>query len=268
MTSRLAIVYCALLQEGQYNGDGYNNPNRYSTDLGLPVEAWCGDFVSWVYWKYGLALPSMQAGHRTGFSYTGDGWAYAASIGATYESYRAQLGDLIIFDWHDGGLEYDHVEMVVGYDAAAGVLHTIGGNSGPANEPGDWFEGNGGVHRHAWPCPSGVGNPDMWGAINTGILVHFGPDNPVHHPPTPATRVPPFPGRTLVLKSPFIQGADVQQWQRQMVARGWSLDVDAVYGPQSRDVCLAFQTQKGLQVDGQVGPQTWTASWALPVTRQ
>ncbi len=55
-------------------------------------------------------------------------------------------------------------------------------------------------------------------------------------------------------------------WQEQMVRRGWSLGVDGAFGPQSRRVCLAFQQEKGLTVDGVVGPRTWRAAWRAPIT--
>lgn len=62
------------------------------------------------------------------------------------------------------------------------------------------------------------------------------------------------------------QVPDVRTWQQQMRARGWTLDVDQVYGPGSEQVCRQFQQEKGLGVDGLVGPQTWTATWNAPVT--
>ncbi|HEY2309451.1 MAG TPA: peptidoglycan-binding domain-containing protein [Streptosporangiaceae bacterium] len=62
------------------------------------------------------------------------------------------------------------------------------------------------------------------------------------------------------------QVPDVRTWQAQMSARGWTLDVDQVYGPGSEQVCRQFQSEKGLGVDGMVGPQTWAATWTAPVT--
>jgi hypothetical protein len=59
---------------------------------------------------------------------------------------------------------------------------------------------------------------------------------------------------------------DVGVWQAQMSARGWSIGVDSVFGPQSEDVCRSFQSEKGLAADGLVGPDTWSASWTAPVT--
>ncbi|WP_374225333.1 peptidoglycan-binding protein [Streptomyces sp. AC602_WCS936] len=48
--------------------------------------------------------------------------------------------------------------------------------------------------------------------------------------------------------------------------RGWSISVDGVYGPGSRNACLAFQREKGLAADGIVGPATWQAAWVAAVT--
>jgi len=59
---------------------------------------------------------------------------------------------------------------------------------------------------------------------------------------------------------------DVRTWQQKMRDRGWSIDVDQIYGPQSDGVCRQFQAEKGLGVDGLVGPDTWNATWNAPVT--
>jgi peptidoglycan hydrolase-like protein with peptidoglycan-binding domain len=59
---------------------------------------------------------------------------------------------------------------------------------------------------------------------------------------------------------------DVQVWQAQMSGRGWSLSVDGEYGPESESQCRQFQSEKGLGVDGLVGPQTWETTWSAPIT--
>jgi peptidoglycan hydrolase-like protein with peptidoglycan-binding domain len=59
---------------------------------------------------------------------------------------------------------------------------------------------------------------------------------------------------------------DVRTWQQQMQARGWTVGVDGKYGPQSEGVCEQFQAEKGLKVDGLVGPATWGAAWTAPLT--
>lgn len=56
-------------------------------------------------------------------------------------------------------------------------------------------------------------------------------------------------------------------WQNQMAIRGWNIgEIDGDYGSQSEAVCLAFQEEKDLEVDGIVGPETWAASWEAPIT--
>lgn len=81
-------------------------------------------------------------------------------------------------------------------------------------------------------------------------------------PPT-NTIAPAFPG--TLLKN-YTQGHGTAQWQTQMHARGWSIMIDDKYGNQSETICRQFQAEKGLQVDGIVGPITWDATWTAPVT--
>jgi peptidoglycan hydrolase-like protein with peptidoglycan-binding domain len=70
----------------------------------------------------------------------------------------------------------------------------------------------------------------------------------------------------------MMAGEDVGDWQAQMAARGWSLSVDAFYGPQSADVCQSFQAEATAEgydtggVDGAVGPKTWALAWTKPIT--
>lgn len=55
-------------------------------------------------------------------------------------------------------------------------------------------------------------------------------------------------------------------WQQRMKDRGWPITPDGVYGNETREVTMNFQREKGLTVDGEIGPQTWDAAWTLPVT--
>jgi peptidoglycan hydrolase-like protein with peptidoglycan-binding domain len=58
----------------------------------------------------------------------------------------------------------------------------------------------------------------------------------------------------------------IATWQAQMQHRGWALPPTGVYTRQSERICRAFQTEKGLVVDGLVGPVTWGAAWEAPIT--
>lgn len=63
-----------------------------------------------------------------------------------------------------------------------------------------------------------------------------------------------------------VDSTNVHTWQQQMRNRGWGISVDGDYGDQSYDICRQFQAEKGLGVDGLVGPNTWAATWNAPVT--
>lgn len=76
---------------------------------------------------------------------------------------------------------------------------------------------------------------------------------------------PPYPGFPLVYP-PLRTTNACREWQTQMQRRGWQIGVDGSYGPVSKAVCIAFQREKGLRVDGIVGPSTWLASWVAPIT--
>lgn len=59
--------------------------------------------------------------------------------------------------------------------------------------------------------------------------------------------------------------ADVLTWQTEMAWRGWTIDVDQVFGPKSEEACRRFQAAQGLEADGLVGEATWEVTWATPV---
>lgn len=109
--------------------------------------------------------------------------------------------------------------------------------------------------------------------FETLVLGHTPP------PPPPHTTAPAFPyASTDYLGQPSsdkhchsgyyggIDTVNVHTWQAQMTGRGWTISQDGQYGPQSDQVCRQFQAEKGLAVDGFVGPHTWATTWTSPVT--
>jgi peptidoglycan hydrolase-like protein with peptidoglycan-binding domain len=71
---------------------------------------------------------------------------------------------------------------------------------------------------------------------------------------TTAAGVLPFP---LVRKGD--QNHPVKTLQYLLRARGHTVTVDGIFGPETDAAVRAFQQQKGLAVDGIVGPNTWGA---------
>ena len=117
-------------------------------------------------------------------------------------------------------------------------------------------------------------------AFRNGIQVRYDPDfhtdvdrlirglraQPVESGEAAATELPAtgpaYPGQVLERGS---RGQSVRQWQARMAERGWTLSVDGTFGDRSDRVCRQFQREKGLEVDGIVGPETWTATWNAPL---
>jgi hypothetical protein len=255
MPKRADIVRRAARNVGYLSGQGFNQKNKFSDYLGHPAEAWCGDFVTAIYAMCKVPLPSMQAGMHTGFAYVPDGWRFGCKRGVTRNSWQAKPGDIVCFDWTETGAcatSKTHTGLVDRWEG--GTLFTIEGNSGP----------NGGVNARQWRAPRGQGNALIAGVINTAKLVSF--TRAAVHDDSDEDKVPPFAGRMLMLKSPCMEGDDVQRWQRRMRHRGWKLPTAGEYDERTRDVCFAFQEQKGLPPTGRVGPRTWAMAWTAPVT--
>src|SRR5687767_4206266 len=51
----------------------------------------------------------------------------------------------------------------------------------------------------------------------------------------------------------------VRQWQQLLVAKGFVLAVDGVFGPKTRNATKVAQAWAGVAEDGIVGPLTWEA---------
>ena len=69
----------------------------------------------------------------------------------------------------------------------------------------------------------------------------------------PATQIQPFP---LVRRGNRV--FPVRPLQQLLCARGHSVHVDGLFGPRTESAVEAFQDEAGLDVDGIVGPATWS----------
>lgn len=105
----------------------------------------------------------------------------------------------------------------------------------------------------------GFDNDHGWGVIDAAALLAALPPGGRVLAPAPA-----FPGR-LLRYPPYTEGTDVRTWQAQMVVRGYSIKVDGIYGPDSKQACTSLQNSVGLSADGIVGPLTWEATWSAPI---
>ena len=65
--------------------------------------------------------------------------------------------------------------------------------------------------------------------------------------------------RLLLLRTPYMRGEDVREMQQGLVRSGLLEIADGVFGPRTADAVRRLQKQKGVKVDGIVGPATRAA---------
>jgi hypothetical protein len=159
-------------------------------------------------------------------------------------------------DWHAHPTMLANTATWIAEEAAAFGIPIVG------LSPSDAQGGAAGVCQHADLGSWGGGHYDLGETFPIGEVLAMAGGQPAPTPP-PAGAAPPWPG---VYLCDYTAGNGTSTWQAQMVARGWQLDVDDEYGPASADVARSFQAEKGLDVDGVVGPATWGAAWTAPVT--
>lgn len=80
-------------------------------------------------------------------------------------------------------------------------------------------------------------------------------------PQAPVSSAPAYP---MLLKR-GARGNFVRQFQQKLRDRGWNISVDGDFGPKTEAIVRQFQAEKGLGVDGIVGPRTWNAIWNAPI---
>jgi hypothetical protein len=85
-------------------------------------------------------------------------------------------------------------------------------------------------------------------------------DGTIRDPGAPALLDHPM---TTISPWPLVRQGDhqhpVKTLQYLLRAHGHNLTADGIFGPQAGAIVRAFQQQKGLAVDGIVGPATWSA---------
>lgn len=134
---------------------------------------------------------------------------------------------------------------------------------------------------YRWQRANGLDADALWGPASDAKAF------PAVTPP-PATGHPAFPlpahqwfgpeqGGDNSISGWHSHNASLKVWQQRMIDRGWDLGpdgADGYYGPKGSSstdtytgrTAKAFQAEKGLTVDGLIGPATWDAAWTAPVT--
>jgi peptidoglycan hydrolase-like protein with peptidoglycan-binding domain len=168
----------------------------------------------------------------------------------------SQTGGRPILRIGSQGQTVKDIQKIMG--AATGTNLTVDGDFGPATEAAvKAFQTTHGLEA------DGVVGPQTYTEIDKILAWLAGQNQPAPQPPPAApTAVPGFPGTV----SRGSHGDAVRQVQQRLADRGWPIVVDGAFGPGTDTIVRKFQQEKGLTVDGIVGPATWNALWASPVT--
>lgn len=233
------MVEVALAEEGYVEGPK-DNETKYGAFTKANYLPWCGSFVMWCANEAGVKVPNTVSTMAGAASFKKLGtWTDAAVA-------KPAPGDIVYFDFMDGGAPIEHVGIVV-KDNGDGTVTTIEGNTqGP--KKGKSSQANGGeavkkiraYKKNSAKLPvfiEGFGRPNYKG-------------NEVEVNPQPAT-IPPFPGPI----KPGAKGEAVK-----MIQHALTLVEDGDYGPATRKAVIAFQDNHNiLDSNGIVGPKTWEA---------
>lgn len=250
-TTRKGWAYCGYLREA------FQNAGRWGV---VPrVGAW---FI-------------LNGDSHTGLVVgVGDGWIDTIEMnwGNACVRVRRGLGNIMGFCYlpYDGspsnGPTDGHPMLQLGArgPAVVDLQNRLGVNGFTVAVDGDFGPGTDAAVRSFQSArgleSDGQVGPQTWEAL--GVAGTTPPPPPIPAP-APASNVPMFPGYTRRGS----RGAAVRAVQQRMTDRGWDTGgVDGDFGPRTDAAIRGFQGEKGLDVDGLVGPITWTVMWTAPIT--
>lgn len=103
----------------------------------------------------------------------------------------------------------------------------------------------------------GICGPKTWTALHVAAFL-----SQTEHSAAVASHSKPVPPLPYLLEAGMARDGYVRQWQQRLVDLGQRIAVDGDFERETDAATRAFQRVRGLDVDGIVGPKTWTAAWS------
>jgi hypothetical protein len=93
---------------------------------------WCAAFVTWCCREVGIEIPDAPEGFWATMAFVGSWkfWAQKKGYWHPRSGITPRRGDILVFEWFDGGVGLDHIGIVSGYTVGEPVVHTYEGNCG------------------------------------------------------------------------------------------------------------------------------------------
>lgn len=236
MATAKQILDVARGELGVKESPAYSNNVKYNTEyygraVNSSAYAWCMVFVWWVF-KHAGASALFYDGRKCAGCTTFMRWAKGTGRWVT-SGYRP--GDIILYDFDGDRSESEHVGICE--SAGASTVTVIEGNTGSTSDAD-----GGQVQRRV---------------RSMGLVI--GAYRPAYEGAEKETETT---GGTCKVELRIVQrgstGADVKALQALLVGYGYDPNgVDGIFGPGCQAAVKRYQKDKGLSVDGCVGPQTW-----------
>ena len=121
MTLREEFISVAQKEVGYVEGPK-DNETKYGKFTKADRQPWCGSFVMWCAAQVGLKIPNVVSTYLGAERFKGVGGWFNA------ETYKPKPGDIVFFDFNEGGNPIDHVGIVLA-DNGDGTITTIEGNT-------------------------------------------------------------------------------------------------------------------------------------------
>lgn len=220
------------------------------------TDAWCAAFVSAVAKKCGLLdiiFAECSCDRMIALFKKAGRWQ-------ENDGYKPQIGDIIFYDWGDGGTgdntgSSDHVGIVISVSGLTNkvVEGNISDRVGYRNILVDA------------KYIRGYALPDFAGKAAGTITSSSVTDTNVGSKDVPVTNVG-NPGGECEVKLPVLRkgsaGNSVKALQLLLIGNGFAVGkagVDGDFGTATQSALMEYQAKKGLAKDGIAGPATWTA---------
>lgn len=210
---------------------GYDQSKRWGADYD------CSSLIISAYKAAGLKLTSTYTGNMYS-DFCSHGFADVTSQINISTGAGLEAGDVLLNNVH-------HTAMYIGsgkiVQASINELGTTTGGATGDQTGREIYERS--YYNYPWDC----------------VLRYTG--DATDDIPDAAKPLEYWPPRELEYKSgaAMMTGADVLAAQALLKCRGYNLDADGEFGPESRLRTMAFQVERGLEGDGIIGAWTWAA---------
>ena len=229
-----AAMNLAESQKGMREMPSGSNHTKYGVWYGVDPAYWCAEFMSWVWWSIGLRFSGAQSAK---------GWASAELMRQWYIKHgritkTPKPGDVVFFHIPGEHAGANHVGFFKSKTATS--VNSLDGNtSSKSSRNGD------SVADRTRPL---------------SYVIGYGRPPYVAPAPSPSpTKPPTWWTRTQTLTSPYMHGPDVEAAAKRLINFGHHVGSPLdVFGPLMDDAVRDFQGDKGLVVDGDIGPATAT----------